>query len=92
MRGFSPVGKILHKNSGASALLQCHNSQFRAPLSTISKPRLARTFQHKFALATATVTLGTGLLIGLSEHLKHGFAAAQRSGRVLLTLAMCINE
>lgn len=95
MRVFSPVGTILQKNSGASALLQCHFSQFRAPflsLSTISKKRPAKNFKHKFALATATVTVGTGLLIGFSEDLKHGYAAAQRSGRVLLTLATCINE
>lgn len=95
MRGFSHVGTILQKNSGASALLQCHVSQLRAPflsLSTISKPRPARNLQYKFALATATVTMGTGLLIGFSEDLKHWYAAAQRSGRVLLTLATCINE
>lgn len=89
------MGTILQKNSGASALLHCHVSQFRAPflsLSSISKPRPARNFQYKFALTTATVTVGMGFLVGFSEDLKHGYAAAQRSGRVLLTLATCINE
>lgn len=90
------MGTIFQKNSGTSALLQYRAAQFRAPslnsLSTISKPRPARIFQHKFALAAATVTIGIGFLIGLSEDLKHGYTAAQRSGRVLLTLAMCINE
>lgn len=96
MRGFNPVGTIFQKNSGTSALLQCLVSQFRAPtlhsLSTVSKQRPARIFQHKFVLAAATVTVGIGFLIGLSDDLKHGYVAAQRSGRVLFTLAMCINE
>lgn len=89
------MGAILQKNSGAFALLQCRVSQFRAPflrLSTISKPRPARSFHYKLALATATATMGTGFWIGFSEDLRHGYAAAQRSGRVLLTLATCINE
>ena len=96
MRGFNPVVNIFQKNSGASVLRQCRVSQFRAPTlhssSTVPKQRPAGIFQHKSVLAAATVTIGIGFLIGLSDDLKHGYAAAQRSGRVLLTLAMCINE
>lgn len=90
------MGTIFQNNTRTYALPQRRITRFRAPslnsFSTISKPRPAKILPHKFAQAAATVTIGIGFLIGFSEDLKHGYAAAERSGRVLLTLALCINE
>lgn len=43
------------------------------------------------ALLVILGLLGVGAVV-YSEELKHGYGAARRSGRVVGTLAVCINE
>ena len=42
-------------------------------------------------LASTAGTLGAGTLF-FADDLKHGYAAAKRTGRVVSTLAVCMNE
>jgi aarF domain-containing kinase len=51
------------------------------------KKRPRRALQY----ATAGGTLGVTAL-AFSDDIKHGYAAAERTGRVMTTLAVCINE
>lgn len=42
---------------------------------------------------TATVgTIGAGTLLAVSDDVKHGYAATERTARVASTLFTCINE
>lgn len=57
----------------------------------LAKGSLTRSFK-----ITTSIVLGAGLLITfenpVQEKLRHIVSACQRSGRVLLTLLLCINE
>ncbi|KAI9811650.1 MAG: hypothetical protein M1827_005399 [Pycnora praestabilis] len=56
------------------------------------KPPLQRTSRRRLvALATAGGTLGAGTL-AFSDDVNHGYAAAQRTGRVISALTVNINE
>lgn len=48
--------------------------------------------RRKVLLATAGGTLGAGTILAFSDDIKHGYNAAQRTGRVMTTLALCMNE
>lgn len=43
-------------------------------------------------LIAASGTVSTAVTVAFWDDIKHGYAAAQRSGRVAATLAICINE
>jgi len=43
------------------------------------------------ALAAASGTLGASVAL-FTDDVKHGYMAVERSGRVLTTLAVCMNE
>jgi len=52
-----------------------------------------RTKRRTVVLATAGGSLGAGaILTTASDDVKHGYAAAERTGRVASTLFACINE
>ena len=51
------------------------------------KKRARRALQY----ATAGGTLGVAAL-AFSDDIKHGYIAAERTGRVMTTFAVCINE
>lgn len=51
-----------------------------------------KSSRRTLLLAAAGAAGGASVIVGLSDDLKHGYAAARRSGRVLTTLLMCINE
>ena len=55
------------------------------------KPRQSRGKRSAAVLAAAGGALGAGVL-AFSDDVKHIYAAAERSGRVVSTLAVCINE
>lgn len=42
--------------------------------------------------AAASGTLGAGTALVFTDDIKHAYYAAERSGRVLSTLMICINE
>jgi aarF domain-containing kinase len=46
------------------------------------------------AVTYAAATTGTlaGSVLFFSDEVKHGYIAAERTGRVVTTLAVCINE
>ncbi len=98
MRLFRPAAAITKKTpwTCSQCLHRWRASLFRQPkLHTFaSKPNEVRfTKRHSIVvLATLSGTIGAGAVIALSEDLKHGYAAARRSGRVLMTLAVCMNE
>src|SRR6266487_754834 len=60
-------------------------TQFRRTVG--GKKRARRALQY----ATAGGTLGVAAL-AFSDDIKHGYIAAERTGRVMTTLAVCINE
>jgi aarF domain-containing kinase len=57
--------------------------------STIEIPK-SKT-RGRVILATTGAALGVGA-IAFTDDLKHAYHSAERSGRVLSTLAVCINE
>ncbi len=55
--------------------------------------RTGKTKRRTVVLATAGGSLGAGaMLTTASDDVKHGYAAAERTGRVASTLFACINE
>ena len=48
--------------------------------------------RRKVLLATAGGMLGAGTILAFSDDIKHGYKAAQRTGRVIATLALCMKE
>jgi hypothetical protein len=70
-----------------SRLLRSSNSAAWEGSQTRSSPRRRTAIR----LAAAGGTLGV-LLLAFGEDIKHTYSAAARSGRVLTTLAVCINE
>ena len=68
-------------------ILQCARYATR-----VRKVRMFKGSRRTVLLATAGGTLGTGTILAFSDDLKHGYSAAQRTGRVITTLALCMNE
>ena len=56
--------------------------------------RLPPQTRKRIVLLTCatTGTLGAGTLVAVSDEVKHGYNAAERTGRVASTLVQCINE
>ena len=56
--------------------------------------RLPPQTRKRIVLVTCatTGTLGAGTLVAVSDEVKHGYNAAERTGRVASTLVQCINE
>lgn len=60
--------------------------------SRTTEVRIPKSRRRTLLLAAVAGTAGASVMLGVSDDLKHGFTAAQRSGRVLTTLLVCINE
>lgn len=73
----------------ASRLCAPRNNRFT---TRTTEARIPRNGRRTLLLAAAGGTAGASVIVGLSDELKHGYAAARRSGRVLTTLLLCINE
>ena len=61
-----------------------YSSKARRPFKKFARRR-------NIVLAASTGTLGAGAAF-FTDDVKHGFVAMERSGRVLTTLAICVNE
>ena len=59
--------------------------------SNTAKGNVKRRRKAPVVLTAATGTLGAGTLF-FTDDVKHGYAAVERTGRVVSTLAVCINE
>jgi len=62
------------------------NYTSKAGSGTVYTPR-----RKNVALAAASGTLGASVAL-FTDDVKHGYMAVERSGRVLTTLAVCMNE
>lgn len=60
--------------------------------SRTTEVRIPKSSRRTLLLAAVGGTAGASVMVGLSDDLKHGYTAARRSGRVLTTLLVCINE
>ena len=87
----SPVSWTCRK-----CLLQMRLRKFIAPRqgfrSTQNTPRASRSGgKILFAASGGTAAIGAGIL-SIGDDAKHFYTAAERTGRVMTTLAICINE
>ena len=59
-----------------------------------SKPPMTsyRIPRRKIAVATAAGILGAGMIVASWDDLRHGYIAAKRTGRVFVTLIICMVE
>lgn len=57
-----------------------------------TKARFLKSRKSTILMGVVSGTLAAGVITGTYDDLKHGYAAARRSGRVLAALAVCINE
>lgn len=96
MRGFKRVATIVQTLPWTCCrCLHVSRSSIRRTAGYTAK--IADTgFPHarKRTIIAAAIggTVSAGVIVTLSDDLKHGYAAARRTGRVLATLAVCINE
>ncbi len=68
-----------------------HSSHRRFRSSTTTKTPRKLPRRRGVVLAAAGGAAGAGAL-AFTDDIKHGFQATERTGRVITTLAVCINE
>ncbi|KAF2864223.1 ABC1-domain-containing protein [Piedraia hortae CBS 480.64] len=74
---------------------QCARSRFQPSrrLSSTWHQRIRADDRHRKAAVAATAVLITGAAtLAFSEEARHTYVAAQRSGRVVITLALCVGD
>jgi aarF domain-containing kinase len=76
---------LQHARGGSTVLRQA--KQYSTTATEIPKSKT----RGRVILAATGATLGVGA-ITFTDDLKHAYQSAERSGRVLSTLAVCINE
>lgn len=62
------------------------------PIATKPPVTSYRTPRRKVAVATAAGLLGAGMIVASWDDLRHGYVAAKRTGRVFVTLVVCMVE
>lgn len=96
MRGFKPVSAIFQTfpSTCCHCMRAFHFSNRRFAEDTAkTKDTLFLQKHRRTIIATALGgTVSVGVLGTLSDDIKHGYVAARRTGRVLTTLTVCINE
>lgn len=96
MRGLRPGTLLAHRASWLCR--QCLGEQRKAPLQSASyttkarRIRIAKGSGRGIIVAVAIASLGAGSYFAVTDGAKHSMVAIQRTGRVLSTLFICVNE
>ena len=96
MKTARPTALLLH--DAPWTCMRCLRNMPRSTNSHVTyatkakKPFKRKNRNTGVVLTAASGTVGLGGLAFFADDLKHRYVAVERSGRVLTTLAVCINE